>query len=30
MKGIHFVIDDTGKRLRSKIDLKIHGELWED
>lgn len=30
MKGIQFVIDDTGKKKAVLIDLSEWGELWED
>lgn len=30
MKGIQFVSDDKGQRVAVLIDLKKHGELWED
>ena len=30
MKGIQFVTDDEGKKTAVLIDLKEHGELWED
>jgi hypothetical protein len=30
VKGIQFIIDDKGKRTSVLIDLKQHGELWED
>lgn len=30
MKGIQFVIDDKGRKTAVIIDLKKHGELWED
>lgn len=30
MKGIQFVTDDEGKKTAVLIDLKKHGELWED
>lgn len=30
MKGIHFVIDDTGEKKAVLIDLSEWGELWED
>lgn len=30
MKGIQFVIDDSGKKRAVMIDLKEWGELWED
>jgi hypothetical protein len=30
MKGIQFVIDDTGTRKAVLIDLEEWGELWED
>ena len=30
MDGIRFVIDDKGEKTAVVIDLKEHGELWED
>ena len=30
IKGIRFVTDDDGERQAVLIDLKEHGELWED
>ena len=30
MKGIQFVIDDSGKKKAVLIDLDELGELWED
>ena len=30
MKGIQFVVDDTGKRKAVIIDLEEWGEFWED
>lgn len=30
MKGIQFVTDDAGKKTAVLIDLKKHGNLWED
>jgi len=30
MKGIQFVVDDTGKKRAVLIDLLEWGELWED
>lgn len=30
MKGIRFIIDDKGRKTSVLIDLKQHGELWED
>ncbi len=30
MKGIQFVVDDTGKKRAVLIDLAEWGELWED
>ena len=30
MKGIQFVIDDSGTKTAVIIDLKEWGELWED
>jgi hypothetical protein len=30
MKGIQFVVNDKGQKVAVLIDLKQHGELWED
>ena len=30
MKGIQFLIDDSGKRKAVQIDLVEWGEIWED
>ncbi len=30
MSGIHYVTDDQGERVAVQIDLREHGELWED
>ena len=30
MKGIQFIVDDEGRKTAVLIDLKEHGELWED
>jgi hypothetical protein len=30
MKGIKFIVDDKGKKTAVLIDLKEHGDLWED
>jgi hypothetical protein len=30
MKGIQFVVDDTGKKKSVLIDLTEWGEVWED
>lgn len=30
MQGIQFLIDDKGHKTAVLIDLKEHGELWED
>ncbi len=30
MKGISFVVDDTGKKTAVVIDLAEWGKLWED
>jgi len=30
MEGIQFVTNDKGKKIAVMIDLKKHGELWED
>ncbi|MEW6529511.1 MAG: hypothetical protein AB1473_01665 [Thermodesulfobacteriota bacterium] len=30
MKGVEFVIDEAGKKKAVLIDLRKHGEIWED
>lgn len=30
MSGITYVTNENGKRVAVQIDLKKHGELWED
>jgi len=30
MKGIQFLTDEEGKKTAVLIDLKKHGDLWED
>lgn len=30
IKGIQYLVDDSGERQAVLIDLKEHGELWED
>ncbi|KAB2836639.1 MAG: hypothetical protein F9K48_01330 [Candidatus Brocadia sp.] len=30
MKGIQYVMDDTGEKKAVIIDLKKYGDLWED
>jgi len=30
IKGVEFVIDDNGQKKAVLIDLKKHGEIWED
>ena len=30
MKGIQYVIDENGDKTAVVIDLKKHGDLWED
>ena len=30
MEGIHFVVDENGKKTAVLIDLKKYGEIWED
>ncbi len=30
MKGIQYLVDDTGKKTAVVIDLQQWGELWED
>jgi len=29
-KGIQFLVDETGEKTSVLIDLREHGELWED
>jgi hypothetical protein len=30
MTGIHYIIDEKGKRVSVVIDLHEHGDVWED
>jgi hypothetical protein len=30
MKGVRFLVDESGARTAVQIDLKQHGALWED
>ena len=30
MKGIQYVVDDSGEKTAVVIDLREYGELWED
>jgi hypothetical protein len=30
VKGIQFVVDNSGRKMAVQIDLKKHGRLWED
>ena len=30
MSGISFVIDERGRKTAAMIDLRRHGQLWED
>jgi len=30
MRGINFVTNDEGERVAVQIDLKKHGDVWED
>ncbi len=30
MKGVQYLIDENGERTAVVIDLRKHGELWED
>jgi hypothetical protein len=30
MKGIQFLVDDVGEKKAVLIDLKTHGDVWED
>jgi hypothetical protein len=30
VKGVEFIVDDEGKKKAVLIDLKKHGEIWED
>jgi len=30
LKGIHFVVDESGEKVAVQIELKKYGNLWED
>ncbi|KAB2924745.1 MAG: hypothetical protein F9K22_05430 [Bacteroidetes bacterium] len=30
MKGIEYVVDARGRRKAVLVDLKVHGDAWED
>ncbi len=30
MKGIRYLVDDQGDKNAVVLDLRLHGELWED
>ncbi len=30
MRGVQFVVDDSGRKTAVQIDLKKQGRLWED
>jgi hypothetical protein len=30
VKGIQFIVDDAGEKKAVLIDLKTHGDVWED
>jgi hypothetical protein len=30
VKGVEFVIDDAGQKKAVLIDIKKHGEIWQD
>ncbi len=30
MSGFHYITDSKGKRVGVQIDLRTHGEFWED
>lgn len=30
MKGIEYVVDARGKKKAVVVDLKVHGDAWED
>ena len=30
MRGVHFVVDEKGRKVAVLIDLKIHRKWWED
>ena len=30
MKGIHFLTNEYNEQIAVQIDLKLHGELWQD
>ena len=30
MKGVHFLTDSDNNKIAVQIDLRMHGELWQD
>lgn len=30
MKGIKYLVDESGKKVAVQIDLRTHAKLWED
>lgn len=30
MKGVQYLVDNSGRKTAVQIDLKKHGRLWED
>jgi hypothetical protein len=30
MRGVRYLVDESGKKTGVLIDLKEHGEIWED
>ena len=30
VRGVRFLVDDTGRKMAVQIDLKRQGRLWED
>jgi hypothetical protein len=30
MQGVHFIVNEKGERTGVVLDLKKHGDLWED
>ena len=30
MEGVHFIVDEEGRKTAVQIDLQVYGDLWED
>ena len=30
MRGVHFLIDELGRKSAAVVDLRVHGDLWQD